>query len=92
VRSSRDEWLKVDLGQTHNISRVVIRWHSEYAREYDVEVSTNNYSWTRVRDQNSGDGGMEMITSNPRQARYILIDCKQERDNGYSIYELEVYE
>ena len=92
MRSYSDEWLKVDLGQRYRVSKVVIKWHSYYAREYDVLVSTDNSNWTRVRDENSGDGGTETITFSARDARYIRIDCKERRESGYSIYELEVYQ
>jgi nitrate/TMAO reductase-like tetraheme cytochrome c subunit len=91
VRSGSSEWLKVDLGQRVQISQVVIKWHSEYAREYDVEVSTDNRNWTRVKSESSGNGGTDTVTFGARDARYVLIDCKRERDRGYSIYELEVY-
>ncbi len=88
-----DEWLKVDLGQSQNINKVVIKWHSsEYAENYEVQVSTNNYSWTRVLDTRSGNGGTDTISFSSRSARYVRVVCSRERINGYGIYELEVYQ
>jgi hypothetical protein len=39
-----------------------------------------------------GDGGLDTITFSPRDARYVLIDCEEARNSGFSLYELEVYQ
>jgi hypothetical protein len=92
VRSYGTEWLKVDLGSRQSISQVVINWHSYYAREYDVEVSTDNSNWTRVYRNESGNGGTDTVNFSARDARYVRIECNRRNDRGYSIYELEVYQ
>jgi len=92
VRSYNQEWLKVDLAQTQRISKVVIKWHSEYAREYEVQVSTNNSTWTRVVNDTNGNGGTDTVTFSARDARYVRVLCNRRQNNGYSIYELEVYQ
>ncbi|MDT8443523.1 MAG: discoidin domain-containing protein [Desulfuromonadales bacterium] len=90
-RSSSSQWIKVDLGTTTSVSKVLIKWHSEYAREYDVLISTDNRNWSRVKSEGSGNGGVDTVTFTARNTRYVRIDCDRERDRGYSIYELEVY-
>ncbi len=91
VDSSRSEWLKVDLGQSYRVDKVVIQWGSEFAREYEVQVSANNYSWARVEDQNYGNGGTDEVTFSERDVRYVRVYCTREDDRGYRISELEVY-
>ncbi len=89
--SSRDHWLRVDLGSRQTISRVVIEWGGEYAEEYNVEVSNDASSWSRMKEERSGNGGTETVTFSSREARYVRIYCRQDRNNGYQIKELEVY-
>ncbi|HEY5673701.1 MAG TPA: discoidin domain-containing protein, partial [Malonomonas sp.] len=92
ARSSSEEWLKVDLGQSTSISKVVIIWNtSQYAEEYEVRVSTDNSNWTRVKDENYGNGGTDQVSFSSRNARYVQIRCQKERRDGYGIHELEVY-
>ncbi|MDT8442719.1 MAG: discoidin domain-containing protein [Desulfuromonadales bacterium] len=92
ARSYRTEWLKVDLGSRQSISQVVINWHNYYAREYDVEVSTDNQNWTRVYRNENGNGGTDTVNFSARDARYVRIECNRRNESGYSIYELEVYQ
>ncbi|WP_305047222.1 discoidin domain-containing protein, partial [Geoalkalibacter sp.] len=91
-KRDRDVRLQVDLGMNHRISRVVIDWHSLYAREYEILVSTNGRDWTRVLHAKDARGGRESRTFSARDARYVQIYCRQanQRD-GFSINEFEVY-
>ncbi len=94
TRSGYTEWIKVDLGSTYKVSKVVLKWHSEYAREYEVRVGTSSRSYrlSRVYETNDGNGGTDTITFSARDARYVYIRCTRDRDNGYSLWEFEVYE
>jgi hypothetical protein len=92
ARSYGTEWLKIDLGSRYTISQVVIDWHEYYAREYDVEVSTDNRNWTRVYRNESGNGGTDTVNFSARDARYVRVECNRRNESGYSIYELEVYQ
>ena len=92
AKSTSTQWLKVDLGSRVRVGKVTLRWHSYYAREYEVRVSTDNSNWTRVVDANYGKGGMEEWTFSGRDVRYIMIYCqKPYSSNGYAVYELEAY-
>ncbi|BCR03281.1 hypothetical protein DESUT3_03500 [Desulfuromonas versatilis] len=92
ARSTSSQWLRVNLNGTYTISKVVINWHSYYARDYQVQVSTDGSSWTTVKDHRYRSGGKEEITFSARTARYVRIYCSRAASsNGYSITELEVY-
>ncbi len=91
-REKEDQWLQVDLGGSQSVSKIVIKWHSYYANEYQVRVSSDGRNWTRVREQDEGRGGTETVTFSSRSARYVQLYCKKaERDSGFSVLELEVY-
>lgn len=92
ARSTSTQWLRVDLGTTTSVSKVTINWHSYYAREYSVQVSTNGSTWTTVKLVSSASGGTVTQTFTARDARYVRINCTRAASyNGYSINELEVY-
>jgi hypothetical protein len=93
ARDDRDEWLRIDLGSTHTIDEVVVKWHSsDYAEDYRVRVSQDRYNWDTVERYENRDGGTITTTFSARSARYVLIDCEKARDDdGFSIYEVEVY-
>ncbi|SDM95741.1 Cytochrome c3 [Geoalkalibacter ferrihydriticus] len=92
ARSTSTERLDVDLGSRQSVSRVVIRWHDDYAREFRVRVSRDGSSWSTVREIKDFSGGTSEITFSSRSERYVRIECNRARSsNGYSINELEVY-
>lgn len=92
AKSTSTQWLKVDLGSIKTISKIALRWHSYYATEYEVRVSTDNSTWTRVADANYGKGGLETWSFSGRNVRYIQIYCQRASSyNGFAIYELEAY-
>ena len=92
AKSTSTQWLKIDLGAAKTVSKVALRWHSYYANSYQIQVSTDNSTWTTVFSNTYGAGGMETRTFTARSVRYIRIYCQTaSSSNGYSIYELEAY-
>lgn len=86
-------WISVDLGEAHEISRVKLTWESSYAREYKLQVSSNNQAWTDVYETGKGRGKTEDITFDPVSARYVRVYMtKRALEWGYSLYEVEVYQ
>lgn len=93
ARSTSTQWLRVDLMGSYNLNKVVINWHSDYARSYLVQVSSDGSNWTTVKDVTSGRGGREEVTFSSRNGRYLRIECRSaSSSNGYAISELEVYQ
>jgi len=92
-KSTSTQWLRVDLGSNMTISKVVLNWHSYYAKEYKVEISTDGSSWSKVYETTSGSSGIRTISFSSKSARYVRTYCtKASSSNGYSIYEFEVYQ
>jgi len=92
-KSTSTQWLRVDLGASESISKVVVAWHGYYAKEYRIQTSSDGSSWTTVWSTTWGASGTRTITFAARNARYVRVYCtKANSSNGYSIYELEVYE
>lgn len=82
----------VDLGTTYPVSSVKIAWEAAYALQYQIQVSTDNNSWTTVYENYSGTGGTQTVTFDAVTARYVKLYCiKRATSYGFSIYEFEVY-
>lgn len=83
-------WLLVDLGATKSINGVNIYWEGAYAKEYDIEVSSDGESFTTVASVTLTHEGEEITSFSPIDARYIRVNCKTRSTVfGNSIYEFK---
>jgi len=92
-KSKDTQWITVDLGSTQTISKVTLYWHNYYAKEYEVRKSSDNRNWSTVKRISYENGGKDDISFSSTSARYVQIRCTRaaSEDNGYSLYEFEVY-
>jgi uncharacterized delta-60 repeat protein len=85
-------WLSVDLGSTHDIERVRIRWELAFASSYQIEVSDDNVNWAPAHTNTSNAALVNDVAVSAR-GRYVRINCLTA-GNGYawySIWDLEVF-
>ncbi|MFJ6198128.1 DUF1996 domain-containing protein [Micromonospora sp. NPDC092111] len=88
---SDPQWLRVDLGATSNISRVVLRWETAYARAYQIQTSADGAAWTTIYSTTTGAGGTETVTVTG-SGRYVrMYGTQRGTTYGYSLYEFQVY-
>ncbi|MEU4422502.1 discoidin domain-containing protein [Actinoplanes sp. NPDC024001] len=85
------QWIRVDLGATASISRVVLQWEGAFGKAYQIQTSTDAATWTTVHTQSNGAGGTETIdvTASGRYVR--LLGTARGSGYGYSLYEFKVY-
>jgi hypothetical protein len=84
--------ITVDLGSIHNISRVKLMWEAAYGKGYDIQVSTNNNTWTTAYSTVNGDGGTDDISIAATKARFVRLNgTLRGTEWGYSLFEFEVY-
>ncbi|HET8642764.1 MAG TPA: penicillin acylase family protein [Pseudonocardiaceae bacterium] len=89
---SDPQWLRVDLGSSRPVARVVLRWEAAYARAFRIDVSADGVTWRTVASTSNGDGGLDEIAFTPTTARYVrMYGTARATSYGYSLYELEVY-
>jgi hypothetical protein len=87
-----NQWIHVDLGQTYNITRVVIHWEAAYASVYRIQVSDNASTWTDITGNLTGQNGIVDHANLSGTGRYVRINCIQRATSwGFSIWELDVY-
>jgi hypothetical protein len=85
------QWIRVDLGATHAISRVVLRWEAAFGRAYQIQTSSDGNTWTTIRSVSNGAGGVEdlAVTGSGRFVR--MNGTARATPWGSSLFELEVY-
>jgi len=89
--SSDPQWLEVDLGSPQNICSIGIEWEAAYASAYQLQVSSDNSTWTTVYSTTSGAGGNQTFPVSAT-ARYVrMYGTARGTQFGYSIFELDVY-
>ncbi|MEV6596191.1 penicillin acylase family protein [Actinoplanes sp. NPDC051346] len=88
---SDNQWLRVDLGSSRPVARMVIRWESAYATAYKIEVSPNGSTWTQVAAVTGGNGGVDNVTFAAANARYVRLTLSRATSYGFSASEVELY-
>ncbi|RKR74795.1 discoidin domain-containing protein [Frondihabitans australicus] len=44
-----DQWIQVDFGAATTFDQIAIAWEQAYARDYEIQVSTDASTWTTVK-------------------------------------------
>ena len=85
------EWIYIDLGTSHILSKVILFWEAAYAKNYALEVSEDAVHWQKIHADTAAKGGKEEIAF-PAIGRYVrLFGIKRGTPWGYSLYEFEIY-
>lgn len=95
---SDPQWLKVDLGASRPLSRLVIHWENAASSSYELQVSDDAANWTRIATKanatiaGSGNSRVDTIAGLSATARYVrLYSLARTTTYGNSIFELEVF-
>lgn len=84
-------WLRVDLGASYDISRVVLNWEAAFGRGYQIQLSADGTNWSNVAVVTNGDGGTDDLTLSGT-GRYVRMNGTQRATQwGYSLWELQVF-
>jgi hypothetical protein len=86
------QWLMVDLGSAVPLSKVRLNWEAAYAKDYELQISTDGTTWTTVRRVKDGEGGIEEQEVS-QTARYVrVLGLRRATPYGISLYELQVFD
>jgi hexosaminidase len=89
---SDPQWIAVDLGASHSISRVTLTWEAAYAKAYQIQTSADGTTWTTIYSTSSGVGGTDEITDLTGSGRYVrMYGTARATGYGYSLWEFEIY-
>ena len=88
---SDPQWIYVDLGQSYNITKVVLYWETAYGSSFEIDTSPDATTWTSIYPTTTGTGGTQTlnITGTGRYVR--MYGTVRHTQYGYSLYEFQVY-
>ncbi|MDZ7268026.1 MAG: discoidin domain-containing protein [candidate division KSB1 bacterium] len=90
--SNQTQWWRVDLQAVQTVARVVIKWNGKYfAKNYQVQMSSDGVTWSTVYTDNAGNGGNDDFSFSPVSARYLRLYQTKPNKSYYRVNELEVY-
>lgn len=92
--AARDpQWLKVDLGGTAHIDRVVLHWECAASANYELQVATHpDGPWATIYADTAANGGRDEITGLNATGRFVRVFSRARRTAfGNSLYEVEVF-
>jgi hypothetical protein len=85
------QWIAMDLGDHYDLSRLVLRWETAYAADYQIHVSDDAQSWRTVHQVTGGNGGVDDLPISG-SGRYVRVyGTRRATRWGYSLWEMEVY-
>jgi hypothetical protein len=88
---SDPQWLEVDLGSTQSICGVTLDWETAYATAFQIQVSTDNSTWTSIYSTTTGTGGTQNLSVSG-SGRYIrMYGTARATQYGYSLWEFQVF-
>ena len=88
---SDPQWIRLDLGSTKSINRVVLRWEAAYSSSYEIQFSTDGTTWTKAFGDTAANGGTDDLSVSG-SARYVrMYSTKRGTAYGNSLYEFEVH-
>ena len=87
------QWISVDLGTSYSVTGVKLNWETAAAKDYKLQVSSDNITWADAFSKAGGTGGVENITfTAPVTGRYVrMYGTARTTTYGYSLWEFEVY-
>ncbi|MFF9065464.1 glycosyl hydrolase family 8 [Streptomyces sp. NPDC014891] len=85
------QWIRVDLGAVHTISRVKLNWEDAYGKTYRIQTSADGSTWSDVYSTTTGDGATDDLAVSG-SGRYVrMYGTGRGTAYGYSLWEFEVY-
>ncbi|MGQ9543680.1 MAG: discoidin domain-containing protein [Candidatus Bathyarchaeia archaeon] len=87
------QWVKVDMGKTYSLRRIIIQMGiPNYARNFMIEVSTDDVNYTQVYSKTNNDASTIDVTLTPVNARYVKMTLTGSASDQWDIYEMYFYE
>jgi beta-glucanase (GH16 family) len=85
------QWIRVDLGAAHNVSRVGLNWEAAYGKAYQLQSSNDGTTWATFYTTTTSTGGNQSInvTANGRYIR--MFGTARATQYGYSLWEFQVF-
>jgi beta-glucanase (GH16 family) len=88
---SDPQWVRVDLGGTHAVNKVVLNWEAAYGKAFQIQTSNDGSTWTTIYSTTTGTGGNQTLNVSG-SGRYVRMNGTQRGTQyGYSLWEFQVF-
>lgn len=86
------DYIYVDLGAYYDLCKVALKWGSNYAQDYQIQIWNGIY-WETIRYVNGNTHLNNVLDNLNGVARFVAVVCTRgiAQWSGYSLYEFEVY-
>ncbi len=88
---SDTQYIKVDLGASYNVKNVALYWAPAYAKEYELQSSTDDSTWSTVYTESDGNGEWDSLTVSSLARYFKVVATKSANSDGYSLYEFQAF-
>ncbi len=87
-----NEWWQIDLQHQVLANSLAIDWEGAYAKNFNIQISSDNVAWQPFYVNTAFAGGTSYITnSNSLSGRYFKVNCLQRATAyGFSFYEFNL--
>ncbi|SDC34666.1 F5/8 type C domain-containing protein [Sanguibacter gelidistatuariae] len=85
------QWIQVDLGESSQLSEIVLTWEAAYGKAFTVQASEDGATWTTLATVTNGTGG-EQTLGVDGHGRYVRLALTARGTGyGYSLWEVQVF-
>ena len=84
--------LTIDLGESRDIARIVLKWEAAYGKAYKLQISDDQETWTDIISVSSGSGGDDdhLVSARGRYVR--MLGLERGTEWGYSLWEFWIFD
>jgi F5/8 type C domain/Secretion system C-terminal sorting domain len=91
-KDSVGQWIAVQLDKEYNIDGIALIWGANYAKNFDIQTSTNGSDWTTHFNETKGKGDTTFSNIGHKDASFVRIIINAKKSGGgVSLLEFEVY-
>jgi len=81
----------IDLGDVYKVNEINFNWEASYGKKYEILVSEDGVNYTSAYKQLNGSGGMENISFDAKNARYVKFQgIERALPYGYSLWDMKI--
>ncbi len=90
-QASDPQWVQADLGSVQDLCKVDLTWEAAYAKEFQIQASTDGQNWTALKSVTGATGGSASYDVSG-SGRYVRINgTVRGTGYGYSLWEVAVH-
>ena len=84
------QWIKIDLRRVKKIGGIFLYWDKNFAKSYEIDVSSDDEEWKTVYSTDGANGGSDRIYFKKSPARFVKIKLPDTVKNGYALKEVVI--